>query len=239
MDPMPTSDIQVAVLSDIHGVLHPLETAHKLLLRDYSPDVVLCAGDVAAFGPEPNESVEFLITNGIMTVSGNTDGYMAHGLPAGLSTTTRGREIMSVMQWSQSQLSTRAKHWLGTLPFSTCIADTLLCLHAGPDSNEQIVDVNDPKPIPDGRAIVCAGHTHHAFVSSSHAGIWGNAGSVSRPTDNDPRGSFLLATRCAKRWTADIIRFDLELEIIFASVRASSMPYQKRWCETQRLAEWW
>lgn len=232
-------DLTIGVISDIHGVLPAVRTAHALMIRCYSPDVVLCAGDVAAFGPDPAECIDFLISNDISTVRGNTDDLMVDGTDATTPSTDRVNQIMDVMDWSRSQLSSFHRNWLGALPFSMTIAETLVCLHAGPDSNDQIVDADaDPPRIPAATA-VCAGHLHRPFVTKHAGGIWANAGSVSRPTDADPRGAFIVATRLGGNWRVEIVRFELPLSQILNRVKKTDMPHQERWCETQKSAAWW
>ena len=194
---------------------------------------------MAAFGPDPYECIDFLIAHDIATVRGNTDDYMVEGPPVPDSLAERTRQIMDVMEWSRVRLSSTHVGWLAALPFSRTLADTMVCLHAGPESNTQIVDAGSSPPPVTGARIVCAGHLHRPFVATRTDFIWANAGSVSRPTDADPRGAFLIVRRHAGKWSVEIVRFELDLKQIVKRVKATDMPHQQHWCETQIQAAWW
>jgi predicted phosphodiesterase len=67
-----SSDMRVAVLSDIHGNLTAFE-AVLADLRQVSPDLVLHGGDLADTGSSPIEIVDRLRGLGWKGVMGNTD----------------------------------------------------------------------------------------------------------------------------------------------------------------------
>jgi predicted phosphodiesterase len=236
---MPEPDVTVAIVSDIHGVLPALETAYQRILRDHAPDAIVCAGDVAAFGPDPSGCADFLVAHGIPTARGNTDDDMAaNGITLDRST-ERLRQISDIMNWSRSRLSTRHVLWLASLPFSVSVAETLVCIHAGPNSNTQIVPSDCDPPKVSGAAVVAAGHLHTPFVIRHSQGIWANAGSVSRPTDGDARGAYMVARRQAGAWNVELERFEIDLERVADQVLATDMPHRERWCDTLMRAAWW
>lgn len=72
---METAAHRIGVISDIHGSLVPLEIGYEFL-EARGVDRIICAGDVASFGPDPNEVIEYLRANGIESVMGNEDESM-------------------------------------------------------------------------------------------------------------------------------------------------------------------
>lgn len=201
-------------------------------------DTIICLGDVASFGPQPDECVELLRSEAIPTVRGNSDDDMLNVPPLPDDASQRVLEIHSIIRWSRKRLSSDSLRWLSELP-ATYSVDAALCVHATPQSNREIAGENDAKPFPPNTPAVFAGHLHMPFIAGSSQGLWVNAGSTSRPTDGDPRGSFAVATRAGDNWTAEIVRFDLPLERICDQARVARLPHHEHWCVTQREARWW
>ncbi len=229
---------RIGVLSDVHGSLLPLELGHAALQRA-GVDRIVCAGDVASFGPEPDACIAFLRAHEVATVAGNHDLAMLTPveLPDGAS--EREREIQQVAAWSQRQLTSESLAWLAGLPLELRLDDGFVCLHAAPGDLHRVVGPGDPKPFPPGARVVCAGHLHQPYVAEVGERIWANAGSVSRPTDGDPRGAFAIATLRSGRWQVAIERLELPLDTLCERIRAAGMPFAERVCETQRAATWW
>jgi predicted phosphodiesterase len=232
------SAIRVGVLSDVHGSLLALEIGHDFLVRA-GVDRIVCAGDVASFGPDPNECVTFLREHGVDTVAGNQDVAMLAPIDVPQQASRRVREILTINAWSQRQLTPASLAWLASLPRSLALDGGFVCVHAAPGDLRRVVTASDPKPFPDGARLVCAGHLHQPFVDARGDRTWVNAGSIARPTDGDPRGSLVVAVGDGGHWQVEIVRLPLPLEAICERIRAAGMPYARRVCETQLQSRWW
>jgi predicted phosphodiesterase len=229
---------RIGVLGDVHGNLIALGAGHAYL-RGIGVDRIVCTGDVAAFGPDPEGCVAFLRAHGIATVAGNEDAAMLRPIVTDPDAPPRLRQIQEIMAWSQRQLSPSALAWLAALPGRLELDGGLVCVHAAPDDDTRIVDEDDTKPFPPDARLVCAGHLHRPFVAVEGDRTWANAGSIGRPTDGDPRGALLVATRGTGRWHVEIVRLPLPLDTICDRIVAAGMPHAARLCETQRSASWW
>lgn len=194
---------------------------------------------MAAFGPDPEGCVAYLRAHGVATVAGNEDAALLRPVAVDPDAPPRLRQIQEIMAWSQRRLSPTALAWLAALPERLELDDGLVAVHGAPGDDTRIVDEADPKPFPPGARLVCAGHLHRPFVAVEGDRTWANAGSIGRPTDGDPRGALLVATRAAGRWRVDIVRLALPLDAICDRIAAAGMPHAARLCETQRAASWW
>lgn len=226
------------MLSDIHGSLLPLELGYAALQRA-GVERIVCAGDVASFGAEPDACVRFLRAHEVATVAGNHDLAMRTPVDVPDEASEREREILQVTAWSQRQLTGESLTWLTALPLELRLDDGFVCLHAAPGDVNRVVGPGDPKPFPAGARVVCAGHLHQPYVAQVGDRIWANAGSVSRPTDGDPRGAVAIATLAGDRWQVEIERLELPLDTVCERILASGMPFAERVCATQRAASWW
>lgn len=235
---MNAAEARIGVLSDVHGSLVPLEIGHAYLTRA-GVDGIVCGGDVASFGPDPNTSVAFLRDHGVATAAGNQDVAMLSPIVVPDDASERLQQILAINAWSQRQLTPASLAWLASLPPAVAFDGGFVCLHGAPGDDQAVVTATDPKPYPSGARLVCAGHLHEPFVAVDGERIWANVGSIARPTDGDPRGALALATLRGGRWEVEIVRLELPLEAICARIRGSGMPHAERVCETQVAANWW
>ncbi len=235
---MTAAEARIGVLSDVHGSLIPLEIGHGYLARA-GVDRIVCAGDVASFGPDPNAAVAFLRDQGVATAAGNQDVAMLSPIVVPDDASERLQQILAINAWSRRQLTPTSLDWLASLPPEVAFDGGFVCLHGAPGDEQAVVTATDRKPYPVGARLVCAGHLHEPFVAVDGERIWANVGSIARPTDGDPRGALALATLRGGRWQVEIVRLELPLEAICARIRGSGMPQAERVCETQMAASWW
>ncbi|WP_370942671.1 metallophosphoesterase [Amycolatopsis sp. cg5] len=177
---------QVAVLSDIHGVLPALDA----VLADpdlQAADVIVLCGDVAA-GPLPGQTLDRLaeLGNRAVWVRGNADREMV--------ALTRGQETVvrdPIVSWAASAVDTAHVALLENLPTSVTLdivglGEVLFC-HATPRDDEEVVLVDSTldrwAEVLAGVAeemIVC-GHTHMPFTRLADRKLLVNPGSVGMP----------------------------------------------------------
>lgn len=230
---------RIGIISDIHGSIVALELGCQFL-EHQGVDLVVCGGDIASFGPEPNETVEFLRDAGIPAARGNEDEAMCRTSAVSRKAENETqRQLDSVNAWSREQLTEINRDWLRALPDDVRIEPGFLCTHAAPGNTTKIVVPESAKPFPDGVSCICAGHIHQPFVWTDGTRTWANAGSVARPMDGDPRGSLAIAELREGRWSARTFRFELPVDEMCRRIRKAHMPYASRLCETQIEACWW
>lgn len=180
----------VAVLSDIHGVLPVLEAV--LAEPDVvSADLIVITGDHAA-GPQPVAVLERLLALGdhVLLVRGNADRELATLAAAGPSAAGSAHPVDL---WAARQLSPKHVELLAGLPHPVTLevdgfGPVLFC-HGTPRDDEEVVLVDtrlerwaavfaDLKE--DVQTVVC-GHTHMPFVRMVDRRIVVNSGSVGMP----------------------------------------------------------
>lgn len=180
--------MQIAVLSDIHGVLPALEAV--LAEPDVrSADQIVLTGDLAA-GPQPVETLDALDALGerAVWVRGNADRELVTARQGGVQTIPD-----PVAPWAAAELRPEQVDRLATLPLTVTLdlpvrGLTLFC-HATPRDDEEVVLV-DSRPArwaevfaglgDTMRTIVC-GHTHMPFVRLVDRRTVVNPGSIGMP----------------------------------------------------------
>lgn len=238
--------LRVVVFSDVHGNLTALDAALGEI-RALAPDFVVCAGDIAQFGPQPNECIQRLAEQRIPCVRGNHDQDFLEPIPIRADTAPAARMVAEIHNWGHNQLSPHSKQYLASLPFSwrcrQVAAASLLVVHASPDSDKEIILGNSLEVIAKHCtraecAAIVAGHLHTPFIAAEGPYLWVNAGSCGAAMDGDPRGAFAILDWNKGRWKAQIRRFDYDLDQADVAFLSSAMPHAQKLSQARRSATW-
>ena len=173
--------MNVAVLSDIHGVLPALEAV--LAEPDVeAADRIVLLGDMLA-GPMPVETLDRLRALGsrAIWVRGNADRELA------ASARGAGKFVPDpIFPWAARQLRPADLPVLDALPLTVSLDGVLFC-HATPRDDREIVLVDSPLERWDevlegvSASTVVLGHTHMPFVRLADRRLVVNPGSVGMP----------------------------------------------------------
>jgi diadenosine tetraphosphatase ApaH/serine/threonine PP2A family protein phosphatase len=161
------------------------------------PDMVLIAGDLAAHGPRPMETLtEIRQLRHATIIRGNTDRYVVDpaAIPVRNWPADETPERLRSLDWTREQLGPDGLQFLADLPAQAEIDDCLL-VHGSPGSDEKGIFPTTPLEsfdTPAWSCVMACGHTHvpaHRQFDGRHLV---NAGSVAWNLDGDPRPSFAL-----------------------------------------------
>jgi len=218
--------MNVAVLSDIHGVLPALEAVLA------EPDVVaadriVLLGDMLA-GPMPVETFERLASLGdrAVWVRGNADRELAES--------ARGTGTFvpdPIFPWAAEQLRPADLPVLDALPLTVTIGGVLFC-HATPRDDTEIVLVDSPlerwADVLGGvtAETVVLGHTHMPFTRLADRRLIVNPGSVGMPYGTGGAHWALLGDGVQLRRT----RYDAEAACRFLAEH-SAYPDIEEWAD--------
>lgn len=159
--------------------------------------MVLIAGDLAAHGPRPMETLaELRELRDATTIRGNTDRYLVDPATAPLRNWPADElaDRLRSLEWTREQLGHDGLQFLAGLPAQAEIDDCLL-VHGSPGSDEKGIFPTTPLEAFDTPAwggVMACGHTHvptHRRFGDRHLV---NAGSVAWNLDGDPRPSFAV-----------------------------------------------
>jgi predicted phosphodiesterase len=208
-------------------------------LKAEGVDRIFCAGDVANFGPQPNECIALLAERHVATVQGNCDRDLLLPPPADDPADLRESQLQAINDWGRQRLSAASRQWLANLPALLSPAPGLLVVHGSLDDPDEIVEPGAFPRFPPGVTAVAAGHLHRPFVFHTSQGVWVNAGSAGRPCDGDPRAAAAVLTGEADAWRACVHRIPFDLDAACQAILRAKMPYAHRPVETQLAASWW
>ncbi len=232
---------RICVLSDVHGNVYALEAVLQDI-RSLGCDTLVVAGDLAAHGPAPAESVDLIRAVGAIVVRGNTDRYLAEG--SAPATGTRDPEQSVSLEWSREQLGADRLHFLAELPPSAILAGCLV-VHGSPGNDELGIwpDTTDAEIEAHGVAgtLLC-GHTHRPFQRRVAGGEVVNVGSAGWTLDGDPRPSYALLERDRGggpvRWRATLRRVDYDRAHPLAELERRQVPWRSAVSHYIETASW-
>jgi predicted phosphodiesterase len=190
-------------------------------LEDRQPDLIVALGDVAQGGPQPHECVELLQELGCPCVFGNSDEFLLT-LDLGAEEAEDVERLVETARWSQEQLGEDRLEFLrGFQP--TVEVGRVLCCHATPTSNEDVV-LPDTDGIPPVAAdAVAAGHVHQQWLRRFDRTLWFCVGAigVSRWCEYALVDDQTLAV--------EFRRIPFDVDALIADARAKDFPYFERW----------
>jgi predicted phosphodiesterase len=203
--------VRYLVVSDIHSNWEALEAVLEATRGQY--DHIVCCGDLAGYGPEPNRVLDWARTGLYAVVRGNHDRACC-----GLEDLEWFNPIArAATVWTIAHLSPDNFEYLRQLPAGPLLVDGFQLIHGSPlDEDEYVISATDARNVIDylETNISFFGHTH---LQCGYARVDGyfqimrqldpfqaevrhrldrdglyfiNAGSVGQPRDGDPRAAY-------------------------------------------------
>jgi diadenosine tetraphosphatase ApaH/serine/threonine PP2A family protein phosphatase len=231
--------MRVAVISDIHGNLHALET----VLRDVDGegvDEVWCLGDVVGYGARPNECCDLVRERSAVALCGNHDLAVLGTIDIADFSGDAG----TAARWTADALEDNRRAWLASLQPSGS-RDGVGLYHASPRDPVWEYVLSEHVALLALQAtrgpLVLVGHSHVALgLGLEGDGIAGglapagteldlrgrrfllNPGSVGQPRDGDLRAAWLLLDLAAG--SASFRRVSYPVAETQAEIRAAGLP---------------
>ncbi len=195
--------MKFAVLSDIHGNMFALRAVIEDM-KKFNVNRVLCLGDLAMAGPQPNTAIDFVRTQDWTVIQGNTDEMIANFSEDIYDTIKKDAPIMAnALRQDVNDISDENKKYLKNLPKNKCIEVEglkILLVHGSPrQNNENIYPNMDIDIIEDifmnvDADVVFCGHTHIPCGYQTNSKITVvNDGSVGRPFTKEPQACYVIA----------------------------------------------
>jgi predicted phosphodiesterase len=197
-------------------------------LEDRSPELIVALGDVAQGGPQPRECVELLQELGCPCVFGNSDEFLLT-LDLGAEEADDLERLMTTAHWSGEQLGDNGLEFLrGFSP--TVQTGRVLCCHATPTSNEDVVLPETP-PEQVGTFeldAVAAGHVHQQWLRRFESTLWFCVGAIGVGRWCE------YALVDDESLAVEFRRVSYDLDELITSARERDFPHFDRWVESWR-----
>ena len=218
---------KVLVISDVHANL----TALEAVLADAGKvDQVWCLGDIAGYGPDPNECIEIIRGLPKLTcMMGNHD----YGAVGDMNLETFNVDAKKALLWQREVLTGSSKEFLRTFSQEVLVRGNVSLVHGSPRDpiweyimNTLVARIN----LDFFETLWCfVGHSHFQAVFQYHADTDDmtievprpgepyalkerailNPGSVGQPRDRDPRAAYAIFQPKARIWEPHRVEYDI------------------------------
>jgi len=174
------------IIADIHSNLEALQA---ILPELRGVDQIICLGDIVGYGPNPNECLEVIRQNRIVSIAGNHDRAAV-----GLMETVRFNDsARRAIEWTGAELTPANRKYLADLPLLLKFPDFQV-VHGSLRSplEEYIFGLKEALPTTErmSKNLLFVGHTHLPLCLKERGKEIINPGAVGQPRDGDPRASF-------------------------------------------------
>lgn len=182
------SHLRIALISDLHGNALAVEEVLSQIER-HGADHLVCLGDVATLGPEPERVLELLHDRDATCILGNHDEFMLR--PELVADYTRIPVLVDAIDWCRARLSSASLSFIESflemweLPLGN--EQRLLAFHGTPSSNTtDLLATTDAAQVEEwvgGAAgtVLTGGHTHLQMLRQHRGRLLVNPGSVGMP----------------------------------------------------------
>lgn len=188
--------MRIALISDLHGN----EVALRAVLADVDRlgcDEIVCLGDVATLGPQPQAVIQLLRERTTRCILGNHDDFMLQ--PNLIHSYTEVPVVVESVEWCRARLSAADVDFLRTFQPNLEIPlddrSTLVLFHGTLRSHmEDLLATTPPDEVDEmlmGRrgTIMAGGHTHLQMTRQHRGILIVNPGSVGLPFLEHPDGT--------------------------------------------------
>ena len=215
--------MKIAVISDIHANLHALTA----VINDFEKKgvtKVFALGDYAMAGPQPNETISFIITQPWEMIQGNTDKMIAEYSDELYQNVKNTFPVMAeALKYDVSVIGEKQKKFIASLPESKIIdidGVKIHLVHGSPrKNNENIYPDLFPETVEemvkDSPAdLILCGHTHiPCGYQLNNKKTVVNVGSVGRSMTPDAKPCYVILEIMDGGYTIEhhFVEYDREL----------------------------
>jgi predicted phosphodiesterase len=214
--------VRTALLADMHGNAVAFRAALADLEGD-SPDLIVALGDVAQGGPQPRECLDLLRELGCPCVFGNSDEFLLT-LDLGAEEADDVERLLATAAWSREQLGEDGLAFLRGFE-RTVQAGRVLCCHATPTSNEDVVlPETPPEQVgPFEADAIAVGHVHQQWLRRFGRTLWFCVGAVGI----GPWCDYALVDD--ESLAVEFRRVAFDVDQLVDDARAKDFPFFDRW----------
>lgn len=248
--------MRIGLISDVHGNTVALD----VVLNDASQhdlDLIVCLGDIAANGPDPEGAVERIAALDCPVVMGNTDADLVNPPPWWHDPATIGapetiQRVIEISLWCANRLTGSHTAFLAGLPATVDVglvgASRLLAFHGSPRAADDIITADtlpgelDEMLAGTDQSVLAGGHTHVPMVRRYNTQTIVNPGSVGRPFATYGYAGEVTVLSHAAYGVVAITETELSIDLrqvpvdrdrLSRQVETSGMPHGTWWLDLQ------
>jgi predicted phosphodiesterase len=229
--------VALLIVSDLHGNVEALSAVLDDARGQY--DRIICLGDLAGYGAEPNQVIEWAREHTAAIIRGNHDKIAVSDEPL----EAYHPSARASAEWTRGVLSPESRAYLEQLPRGPLRYENFDLVHGSPaDEDEYLISLGEAmlaRPFL-GAPVTFFGHTHlqGGFLVTRNGarrvippGVLElepdheyliNPGAVGQPRDGDPRAAYALYF--PEERVVEYRRVEYDIASAAAKIRAAGLP---------------
>ncbi|OGO77127.1 MAG: YfcE family phosphodiesterase [Clostridiales bacterium GWB2_37_7] len=225
--------MRIAVIADIHSNIFSLNEV-LLDIDNRNIDLVVCMGDLVGYATYPNEVINTIRENKILTIKGNYDEAVGEELmicgcdyPDPKDAENAGLSL----NWTIDETSDDNKEFLKSLPKEvkmTFEGRTILFVHGSPRRINEYLKENSTEAeevMRDFEAdILVCGHTHKPYFKMYGNKMLVNAGSAGKPKTGNPKANYVVIDLKDETINVEIHEVEYDFEQTAMAIEANGLP---------------
>lgn len=201
--------MKIALISDIHSNYFYLAKVLSLL-KKHSFDAVYSLGDIIGYYNQPNECIELLISENVVSIKGNHEKYLLNELDY-----KHENENIYRIEYQRTIISDKNKEYLKSLPDELILnieSNSIYITHSLPkDCTSYLYKVDGlDRDFVRNYNFYCYGHTHIPIITSYFGTCVVNPGSIGQPRDYSQQSSFAILDFAQKKFSIVKVKQDYQ-----------------------------
>ncbi len=227
--------MRIAVIADIHSNIYALNEV-LLDIDNRNADLTVCMGDLVGYSPFPNEVIDTIRENRILTIKGNYDEAVGEELmicgcdyPDPKDAENAGISL----NWTIDETRDDNKEFLKNLPTEVRMSfekKSLRFVHGSPrmineylkegskEAEEVMADFEED--------ILICGHTHKPYYKMYGGKMLVNAGSAGKPKTGTPKPNYVIIDIKGENVSVEIHEVEYEFEKTADAIEAAGLPQE-------------
>lgn len=232
--------MKIGVITDIHSNLIALKQVFKVFEK-YGVDKIICLGDMIGIGPNPEETVQYIIENKdkIICVVGNHENYLLEGLPERVHDDNRRMSENEIAnhRWMHRELSEISKKFIESLSKKHIIEITDKKIYIShypigengkykvPIKNPTLQEVEELFYGIDADIFLC-GHSHSRFYYKNKEKMYINPGSLGCPKGSNIANA-LIINIMQENIECELLDIEYDVNLVIDEINIKKYPAYK------------
>ncbi|MGE5676981.1 MAG: metallophosphoesterase family protein [Pseudomonadota bacterium] len=227
--------MRIAVIADIHSNLLALNEV-LLDIDTRNADLVVCLGDLVGYATYPNEVIDTIRENRILTVKGNYDEAVGEELMACGCDYPDPKDMENAgisLNWTIDETREDNKQYLKSLPMEVNMdfgGRKVKFVHGSPRRineylKEDSMEAEEVMADFEGDILVC-GHTHIPYRKKYGSKLLINAGSTGKPKTGSPKAGYVIIELGGENEEVEIVEVDYEYEKTARAIEEVGLPQE-------------
>lgn len=227
--------MRIALIADVHSNIFALNEV-LLDIDNRNVDLIVCMGDLVGYAPFPNEVIDTIRENKILTIKGNYDEAVGEELMVCGCDYPDPKDAQNAgisLNWTIDETREDNKDFLSSLPKEVRMSfegKTVLFVHGSPRMINEYLKENSKEAemvMADFNAdILVCGHTHKPYYKMYGSKMLVNAGSVGKPKTGNPMANYVIIDLDKDNTKVEIHEVEYDFEQTARAIEENGLPQE-------------